>query len=644
MVLRKDQLEVQLKDEHQLIRDGVLKDESPLDDSPEFHDLCNACRIGNLKGCQEAITSGVNINARDSFDYTPLILASLCGHYEVVQLLLESGALCERDTFQGERCLYNALNNRIRNLLLEYDYSKSTDPLQPFASHITSLLTRQEPKTSDICLTAGPEQWNLHKLILSARSPYFSNKFVAAPETSVSKLATSIPAEAFHIALRYLYLGGVPADLELTNTSSVTEEAVFKGLDKISKQLEIDSLWQSILSSTDRRLSRQRQQDEVARGRIQLETWYKTNVLKHKVHVDSSKAQEVKWTRDNAIFADVLLRADVESPDEPKSGQETPTARNTLGPLNGIPIGPSSASRSPSVARKSKQTVLFPAHRAMLLRSEYFQAMFKSSFMEAQVTEYLQIVNVDCTPEVLDIVLNYLYAEKTDIPIELALDVLYVADMLFIEKLKTKAVIVLSTIGMGTRTLADHTHVEAGQEQEIEVEPINVYDVIRAAWTLKVQRLETFSARYLAYRLEDYIDEDDFEELIKESASMIQKRQETDSIELLDDIRFYLSERFRLRFEDSGLDDLMDENGEMNAEAAQAISEGAERLDEAIDVKSPPSDEMKQVDPASNPFLNGEIKTLDGDIAGDEFTADAINYQVLLGKIDRLLEKLKLDA
>jgi hypothetical protein len=29
--------------------------------------------------------------------------ASLCGHFELVQLLLESGALCERDTFQGER-------------------------------------------------------------------------------------------------------------------------------------------------------------------------------------------------------------------------------------------------------------------------------------------------------------------------------------------------------------------------------------------------------------------------------------------------------------------------------------------------------------------------------------------------------------
>ena len=119
-----------------------------------------------------------------------ILQASLCGHYEVVQFLLEAGALCERDTFQGERCLYNALNNRIRNLLLEYDYSKSTDPLQPLASHITTLLTRQTPKTSDICLSAGSEQWNLHKFILSARSPYFSKKLESAPETAVCKSIT----------------------------------------------------------------------------------------------------------------------------------------------------------------------------------------------------------------------------------------------------------------------------------------------------------------------------------------------------------------------------------------------------------------------------------------------------------------------
>jgi hypothetical protein len=77
MVLRKDELEVQLKNEHQLIKDGVLKEDSPLDLSEDFSNLCGACRKGDLKACQELISSGVNINARDQFDYTPLILVRI---------------------------------------------------------------------------------------------------------------------------------------------------------------------------------------------------------------------------------------------------------------------------------------------------------------------------------------------------------------------------------------------------------------------------------------------------------------------------------------------------------------------------------------------------------------------------------------
>lgn len=40
----------------------------------------------------------------------------------------------------------------------------------------------------------------------------------------------------------------------------------------------------------------------------------------------------------------------------------------------------------------------------------------------------------------------------------------------------------------------------------------------------------------------------------------------------------------------------------------------------------------------------GVIRTLDGELAGDEFAQDAMNYQILLGKIDRLLDSLTLDA
>jgi ankyrin repeat/BTB/POZ domain-containing protein 1 len=374
--------------------------------------------------------------------------------------------------------------------------------------------------------------WNLHKFILSARSPYFQKKLVAAPETAVWRLASTIPPEAFQIALRYLYLGDVPPDLGLNNKSAVTEEEVLTGIDKVSKQLEIESLWEGLLSGNDRRLARQRHQNEVTRGRDQIEAWYRNNVLKYKICIDSRKAADVKWIRDNGIFADVLLRADEEVVEESTSGQETPGMRSTSDILNGIPIGPSEMLPSPSPSRKPRQSVLFPVHRAMLLRSEYFQTMFTSSFQEAQLTEYLHIVKVDCSPAVLEIVLDFLYTEKADIPIELALDVLYAADMLFIEKLKTKATIVISTIGNGSSSLADRTHLEG---EDVETEPINIYDVIRAGWFLKVQRLEEFSARYLAYRLEDYIDEEDFEELIMESAQRIEKREETDTIELLDE-------------------------------------------------------------------------------------------------------------
>jgi len=75
-LLRKDQLERSLHQERKLIEDGVLKDDNPLDVSEDFHTLCEACRRGDLKVCQEKIAQGVNINAKDKDDYTPLILVS----------------------------------------------------------------------------------------------------------------------------------------------------------------------------------------------------------------------------------------------------------------------------------------------------------------------------------------------------------------------------------------------------------------------------------------------------------------------------------------------------------------------------------------------------------------------------------------
>lgn len=75
-ILRKDELERALLEERQDVSSGRLKEENPVDTSPDFQILCNACRRGDLKVCQEQISKDVNLNARDMYDYTPLILVS----------------------------------------------------------------------------------------------------------------------------------------------------------------------------------------------------------------------------------------------------------------------------------------------------------------------------------------------------------------------------------------------------------------------------------------------------------------------------------------------------------------------------------------------------------------------------------------
>ncbi len=532
-------------------------------------------------------------------------------------------------------------------------------------------MTRTAPKTSDITLTSDNRSFGLHKFILAARTPYFRSKLEAQPETDTWRLASAIPDAAFQVVLRYIYLGEVPKDLSSASGASASEEEVIKGLDKVSKQLEVEQLWEAILAGGDRRLARQRYQDEVERALKQIGTFFRDNVVGHKMVVDTDRVSDVKWNHGNSIFSDILLRADEPLDDETgRSGTATPVVANG----NSLPIGPAALS-VPAAAKPTRKSVLYPAHKAMLIRSEYFERMFSGEFLESHTTDSLRIVTVDCSPPVLELILEFLYTETAACPLEHALDLLYAADMLFLDALKSKAAVAISTLGSGTRSaLVDQTHQGSNkpqqplpQEQEqqqtpqedADKEPINIYDVIHAAWDLRVQRLEEFAARYIAQRLEDYIDDAEFHELISESAARIQKREETDTIELLDDIRYYLSERFRLRFEDAGLDDILDDSGEISAELAAELA-GAAPPDEkeqatnghvqdvdtmTTKTTTEPTQPQAAVEKKPQQFEQvGVMRTLDGEAVEDEFAADAINYQVLLGKIDAMLEGLKLDA
>ena len=85
----------------------------------------------------------------------------------------------------------------------------------------------------------------------------------------------------------------------------------------------------------------------------------------------------------------------------------------------------------------------------------------------------------------------------------------------------------------------------------------------------------------------------------------------------------------------------MDEESGPTAEAVGEIVDDKVADDEAVDVTSPANLDLVAVE---DRISQGAIRTLDGELAGDELEGDAMNYQILLGKVDALLDRLKLDA
>ncbi|KAH0614003.1 uncharacterized protein H6S33_005889 [Morchella sextelata] len=572
--------------------------ENPLDESETFQQLCEACRRGDVKTVQSIIAFGnVNLNAVDAYDYLPLTLASLCGHYEVAQLLLESGAICERDTFQGERILYNALNDRIRNLLLQYDYSKSLDPAQPWAAGITSLLYRPEIDVTDVTILATSsssaviKEFKLHKFLLAARSPYFQRKL--QQQTKI-RLANSFDARAFDIAVRYMYLGEVMES---------APQDVLLGVEKLSRHLEIPEMWELVLVAGDPRVRRQKRSESVKQAQDNLDEWFKKFVIGQKIELGpGEKPGDVRVDKHNEMFADILLQAD-----EFESSENEEDEANADAP------------------RILKRSVIYLVHKA-ILRSEFFTIMFSSPFREGQKSrddEPLQVIPLDMSPAVLELVLAFFYSEKVEIPLDIALDALFAADQLFIDRLKTRCAQVIST---------------AGHTDDL---PYSIYDVIRAGWLTRIHRLEEFGAKYIAERLEFFIDDKNFADLIQESAERIENRQETDTIELVDDIRYYLNERFRMRMEDMQMYEEDAEGGEVWEGEESKRTDGAESRGLNDDAK-----DKENMNREINPE-NRQEKPQPGELAdeGKNLNTEAgLMYDSLLGQIDELLDQLRLDA
>ncbi|KAK6201715.1 putative assembly of substrate-specific ubiquitin ligase complexes modulator [Scheffersomyces amazonensis] len=593
--------------ERRLNEPGVSVDESSESSLKKaFSDLCHACRIGD-RDVVEILLSipNLDINQMDDFNYSPLILSSLCGHMDVVELLLSRGAICDRDTFEGARCIYGALTDEIRDLLISFDISKAVDLDQPFASHVSSLLiTSNEVITKDIIFRFGDKYLKLNRFMLSARSPHFQEKII---NDWKYKSIIDFPEDnfkSFKVIADYIY---VRADGISIGSRENHDEVI-----RIAKQFQLTDLISSIEQLKDACNTKERTKIMydisfrlVERARSGLDDFLQKHILGGKLVVeieipDEETLEELDCTK---YISDV----------QKKKLLETSAIPDII---------------LASIDYDTESITYYPVNKAIIARSEYFDTMFKSEiFLEANrelplvspnkqdefgdvikreslVPDDISIIRIStasASSEVAEMILSFLYHDNIlYIPLRLTVELLFVADELFLDRLKTMCAVNISS-----------NFDKFNQEEFFGIEKdvgYNVYDLVRVSWKTRCAKLEHHTSKMLAYNLE-HIYEDAkqrkaFSALIKESADRIEERHETDTIELIDDIRYYLSKKY-------------------------AIGEDFEELDPV------------------RAFMKGEQSIDTVDYKREElrlYKNSRISYERDIDRIDALLDGLQLDA
>ncbi|KAK6537086.1 hypothetical protein TWF281_001285 [Arthrobotrys megalospora] len=478
--------------------------------NPDLETLMNAIRVGDIKTVQEhLVTSKHHLNAVDKFDYSPIVLASLCGHYDILELLLSLGARCDRDTFQGERAVYSALNDRIRNLLLKYDYSVSVDNKQPYVTLVSSLLSKEvgcaslvgivRPRPDgDVFLYLQNDGSKLvsHIFVLVARSKYFRELIESSEALRVSHLPIPVDidrASALAV-LRCIYLIDPDDIIENSDGVDTTRLSIYFSLPALRRSMDPEPGKSGVSKRTA--AIEDAQQDF-------LRLWDGYLSVPLRLPRDEPFSISRLDPRVQLLQPDVILRVESQFDNE----------------------------------------VFFYGIHGAMIQSDFLRTAirFKQEFQSGNIgIQRPVLVSVDVPPEIIEVILKWFYTDIVDIPPEGALDLLHAADMLLIERLKSRACLLLTT--------QDRDDLLTGEFG------YSIFDVARTGWiTGTFPKTDPFCARFLANRLELCLEDDvirsQFEELIRESASRIQRREETDTIELIDDIRYYLSERFRMRFE-----------------------------------------------------------------------------------------------
>lgn len=485
-----------------------------------FTELCYACRVGDKENVDRLASTGVNLNAVDEFDNSPLFLASLCGHEEVVKLLLERGAVCDRDRYEGARCVYGALTDSIRDILLQYDISKAVDLNQPFVMHLSSLLKESAYQTHDICVSCLGSKQNkrlrLHKFILSARSPGFTDQVdILNNGKHCIEMPSSVSPSVFEILTKFIYLVPVLHEIDAKDVNSLIDLSTLWGMVELKEFLEQA---RHVADPSEKSTMMAEYQYRITeRAREQLCCFVNDNILRNAVdagHELSLRSEDIISMFNSSAFPDLVV-----------------VVENSQGLKR-----------------------LYPCHLAILTRSNYFKIMFDlplaENFAYKQSKAYqdtpspteIPIVSFPpCDFEVAELLLRYLYYDASEIPWQYAMDVLLIADHLLEDRVKSMAAVVIT------------------QSKDI-LERYSIFQILYLGWETRMERLEHYAAKIVANDIQRYAEDPELKKAIMLSSTRISIRQETDSIEFVDDMRYYLLQKYA--FEPDDIEFLGEEDDE----------------------------------------------------------------------------------
>lgn len=166
----------------------------------------------------------------------------------------------------------------------------------------------------------------------------------------------------------------------------------------------------------------------------------------------------------------------------------------------------------------------FLCHKAFFCgRSDYFKALLEDHFSEGEQlqsqpsTPVITLHNI--SHEIFIHIMYYIYTDDTELMTENVFDVLCVADMYLLPGLKR----------LCGKTLAKTICEE------------NVLHMWKTAKLFRLSRLEDQCTEFMAKIIERLVEQTEFAEMVKEDAASLEKRQETDSVPLVDDIRYHIA-------------------------------------------------------------------------------------------------------